>query len=104
MRRIQVVPKGRYRLYGAMVAKELELSRRGLGTFHRSARKQKNKAKWNHVRYVGWIKLRRGLGEVVEMEVRSKKGTDWQLLHALLGFLDRHFADKIQSVSIQYGN
>lgn len=103
MRQVQVIPRDRYRLYGAIVAKEVELSRKDLGTFRRSAKKQKNRAQWSHVKYPGWIKLRKGMGEILQVEVRSqKKGADWQLLCAMLGFLDRHFGDKIQTISIQY--
>jgi hypothetical protein len=37
------------------------------------------------------------------IEVHSKKdGADWQLLSAILGFLDRHFADKISTMHIHY--
>jgi hypothetical protein len=103
MRRVQVVPKGEFPLYGAMVAKEAELSRKNKGTFRRSGKKQHNRAKWVHSSYPGWIKLARGMGEVVQIEVRSKKeGTEWQLVDAIVGFLDRHFSAHLQGVNIQY--
>ncbi len=102
MRRVQVFPKGRFHLYGAMVSKEMDLSRRNKGTFRRRGAKRKNKAKWTHSRYAGWIKLARGKSEVVQIEVRSKKEAEWQLLHAILGFLDRHFGARIRAVHIQY--
>jgi len=87
-----------------MVAKEAELSRKNKGTFRRSAPKQKNRPKWTHKSYQGWLKLKRGMGEVVEIEVRSKKGAEWQLLRAILGFVDRHFGPKVRAINIQYGN
>jgi len=44
------------------------------------------------------------MGEVVDIEVRSTgKGEDWQLLRSILGFIDRHFGNKIRVISIQYG-
>jgi hypothetical protein len=103
MRLIQIVPKDYFNLYGALVAKEIELRRRKQGTLRRAGVKQKNYAKWNHKSYYGWLWLQRGMGEVVTVELKSKGGNDeWQLLHAFLGFVDRHFADNIQSIQIQY--
>jgi hypothetical protein len=104
MRLIQITPRDGSRLYGMLVKKEIELSRRGKGTFFRNGPKQKNIAKWSHATYKGWIWLERGLGEVVlaELHTRSSKEDDWQLLHAFLGFLDRHFAESIATVNIQY--
>jgi hypothetical protein len=103
MRQVQIIPDNGFRLYGAMVAKEADLARNNRGTFRRSASKEKDKAKWSHSSYSGWIRLQRGMGEVVMMEVHSKKeGTEWQLLHAILGFIDRHFANSVKSIHIQY--
>jgi len=104
MRLIQIIPKSGYRLYGAIVKKEVDLHKRGKGTFFRSAAKAKNTAKWSHKSYRGWIWIERGLGEVVVAELRSKTTDhdEWQLFHAFLGFLDRHFGDKIKAINIQY--
>jgi hypothetical protein len=103
MRQVQVVPDSGFRLYGAIVAKEVELARKNRGTFHRSAAKEKNKAKWSHSNYPGWIRIARGMGEVVLIEIRSKKaGSEWQLMQAILGFLDRHFAEEIRTILIHY--
>lgn len=104
MRLIQIIPRDHCRLYGLIVKKEIDLYKRGKGTFYRSGSKRKNSAKWAHSTYKGWIWLERSLGEVVLAELQSKSsgGDEWQLLHAFLGFLDRHFADKIAAVHIQY--
>jgi hypothetical protein len=86
-----------------MIAKEMELARNHRGTLHRSGRKERDRAKWAHERYPGWIKLARGLGDIVEIEVHSRaEDTEWQLLQSMLGFLDRHFAEQIHAVNIQY--
>lgn len=104
MRLIQIIPSRGYRLYGAIVKKEVDLHKRGKGTFFRSAAKVKNTTKWSHRSYKGWIWIERGLSEVVVAELRSKTADkdEWQLLHAFLGFLDRHFAEKIDAINIQY--
>src|SRR5215470_13385753 len=93
MRQLQIIPTNGFRLYGAMVAKEVELAHKNRGTFRRTGRKEKNRAKWSHSSYPGWIKLARAMGEVLTIEVHSKKNeTEWQLLQAILGFTDRHFS------------
>jgi|SRR5690348_1482823 len=101
---MQIIPKRGYRLYGTIVKKEVDLQKRGRGTFFRSGSKTKNAAKWSHKNYKGWIWIERGLGEVVIAELRSRATPqdEWQLLHSFLGFLDRHFGNKIESINIQY--
>ena len=104
MRQLQVIPKSRYPLFSALLKKESELRRRKTGTF-RSQSKKKGRAKWIHSRYPGWIYLTQGMGEVVGLEVHPKKDVaEWELLKAILGFLDRHFADEIRAINIQYGD
>src|SRR5262249_22449174 len=103
MRHLQVIPRDDFNLYGAMVDKEIELSKNNRGTFFHSAPKAKDRAKWSHRRYAGWIKLARGMGEIVLIEVRSRKTEpEWQLMSALLGFLERHFAENVVAINIQY--
>ena len=96
---VQIVPAGRTKLYGAMVKKEAEISKRRAGAFSRVGAKQANKAKWRHVRFPGWINLTRERSEIVTAKVNA---ADWQLLSAFIGWIDRHFGDQVQSVTIQY--
>jgi len=100
MRQVQVISEEGFRLYSALVRKEADLKSRGLGTWRRSGKKVRDQAKWTHSRYPGWVKIARGMGEVVQIEVHSE--VEWQLLDAILGFLDRHFADEIRSIHIYY--
>ena len=104
MRLIQIIPKGNFKLYSALVAKELELRQSSKGTFRRTGSKQSNCAKWGHERFDGWLWLERGVGEVVtvQLQSRTEDESELQLLRAFIGFVDRHFADKIQAVNIQY--
>jgi hypothetical protein len=104
MRLIQIIPRKGFRLYGAIVKKEVDLFKKGKGTFFRSSAKVKDAAKWSHKSYNGWIWIGRSLGEVVVAELQSKAASqdEWQLFHAFLGFLDRHFADKIEAINVQY--
>ncbi|MFQ5705246.1 MAG: hypothetical protein ACE5HT_14650 [Gemmatimonadales bacterium] len=100
MRHVQVIPRQAFNLYGELVRKEADLRRRSLGTWRRSGKKTRDRARWIHSRYSGYIKIARGMGEVVQIEVRSD--VEWQLLDAILGFLDRHFGDEISSIHIFY--
>lgn len=99
---IQIVPSEDVRLFGAMVKKEIDLKNQG--TFYRSGPKKKNQAKWSHLKYKGWVNLLRSSGEVVVVEIQSRARSDdeWQLFHAFLGWVDRHFRHQIQAINIQY--
>jgi hypothetical protein len=101
---IQIIPTDGVRLFGQMVKKEIDLSDRGVGTFRRSGPKQRDRAKWSHSKYKGWINLSRTDGEVVTAEIRSlsRSADDWQLLHAFIGWLDRHFRQSIEALHIHY--
>jgi len=99
MRHLQIIPKKNFNIYGALVKKELSLRSGGKGTFRRSAT-----GRWIHERYYGWVKFERGLGNVVNVELKSRvQDSEWQLLSAFIGFLDRHYSSKISALNIQYG-
>ena len=104
IRLLQIVPVPGCRLFGKIVKKEIGIARSNRGTFFRSGAKERDRAKWSHTKYNGWIKLERTEGEVVAVEIRSRSqtGDDWQLLHAFIGWLDRHFGDEIQAINMQY--
>lgn len=84
-----------------MVSREGELSRKNKGTFRRRGRTSKSRARWVHLRFPGSLELRRGTGEVVE--IKLKKGADWQLLTAMVGFVDRNFSPRVHAINIQLG-
>jgi hypothetical protein len=86
-----------------MVAKEIELAKKNVGTLHRNGKKLKNRAKWVHSSHPGWINLAKAMGGMVFIELKSKKPeTEWKLLQSVLGFLDRHFSEEIRAINIQY--
>lgn len=103
-RLVQVIPVDGFRLYGGMVKRQNEILRKNKGTFYRSGRKFKDRAKWAHANYVGWINIARTEGEVVTAEIRSKSSQkeEWQLLQSFIGWMDRNFGNKIQAINIQY--
>jgi hypothetical protein len=103
MKIVQIVPREEFRLYAALVKKEADIRRKGLGTFYRAAVKKRNSTKWRHKAYRGWIDLERGLSEVVLAEIHAAAAEqEWQILSAFLGFVDRHFDDKILAITIHY--
>lgn len=102
MRLVQVIPREEYNLYAELVRKEADLRRRDLGTWRRSGKKTRDRARWVHSRYPGYVKIARGMGEVVQLEIKSD--VEWQLLDSILGFLDRHFGEDISSIHIFYGD
>lgn len=103
MKIVQIVPCEELHLYPALVKKEAEIRRKGLGTFYRAAAKSRNSAKWRHKAYRGWTNLARGLSEVVLAEIHAAvPEQEWQILSAFMGFVDRHFDDKILAITIHY--
>jgi hypothetical protein len=103
MKVVQIVPRGNWRLYGAMMKREADLRKRKRGTFYRVGARRRNEAKWKHRQYKGWVNLERGLSEVVSVEVKTLAADqEWQMLAAFLGWIDRHFADEVLAVNIQY--
>lgn len=53
--------------------------------------------------YPGWIKWQETLGGAIVAEVQTRVANrDWKLLHAFIGYLDRHLGDHIQSLTITY--
>jgi len=104
MKRLQIIPREGANLYGALIKRELELRRRARGTFRRRGGKKKDEAIWAHDRYLGRVKLARGMGETVLVEVRTKADPEQEsmLLGAFLGFLDRHFRHDVTAVNIQF--
>jgi len=103
-RLVHIVPVGGFNLFDAMQSEVARLTAGGRGTFRRLGRKAKNRARWNHLRYQGRIALERTRGQVVAAKVTAagKSANPWQLLHAFIGWTDRHFATKLQSLTVQY--
>jgi hypothetical protein len=103
MKIIQIVPRKELRLFAALIKKEADIRKKGLGTFYRAAVKKGNSTKWRHKAYRGWIDLERGLSEVVLAEIHAPAPEqEWQILSAFLGFVDRHFDNKILAITIHY--
>jgi len=99
MKLVQITPVDNGRLYSAMVKKEADIRKQRAGAFSRVGAKTANQATWKHVRFKGRIKLKREPSETVVARVSS---ADWQLLSAFIGWVDRHFGDQVQNMTIEY--
>jgi hypothetical protein len=99
MKTVQVVPKTGIETKLKTLLKETERQLRG-GT---TAFRRQREGRWKHVKYPGWIKWDEALGGFLVAEVHPAKGeSDWQLLQAFIGYLDRHLGEYLESIAIHY--
>jgi len=64
---------------------------------------KQRKRRWIHAKYPGWITWDVPKNGIMIVEVRSKRPeSEWQLLQAFIGYLNRHLGDSIDSISILY--
>ena len=99
MKTVQVVPRADIDAKLKTLLKQTERELRGGGTtFFRE-----REGRWKHLKYPGWIKWDEALGGLLVAEVHPRKDqSDWQLLQAFIGYLDRHLGEYIESISIYY--
>ncbi|MDR7419238.1 MAG: hypothetical protein QN178_10050 [Armatimonadota bacterium] len=97
MRLILIKPRPGVRLKAALDRKRKRLEKHG-GTFRLDGRD-----KWVHRQYLGWINLRRGPHGFVVAKTNTKvPEAEWGILSSFVSFLDRHFRDQIDWITIQY--
>ena len=81
------------------VLKTTERTLRGPHTTFRRVRE----GRWKPVKYPGWVQWDQAAGGFLVAEAQSKvKDYEWQLLQALVGYLDRHLGEHIESITIYY--
>lgn len=98
MKIVQVVPRAKNKtsLKSLLKAKEREL--RGKSTFVRQ-----REGRWVHVKHPGWINWAEAYGGLLVAEVQTRVSeSEWQLLQAFVGYLDRHLGENIESINILY--
>jgi len=99
MKVIQIIPLADDKPSLKVLLKNTERQLRGRGTTF----KRQREGRWVHARYPGWINWNLARGGIIVAEVQSKKSdTEWQLLQAFIGYLDRHIGEYIQSINIIY--
>ena len=102
MKLLQIVPRDGRRFFDAIVQKQADIRKNGRGTFSRTGPKRRNAARWVHAKFKGSVDLKR-VSDLVTAKVKSRvKADESKLVTAFLGWVDRHFGDKLASVTIQY--
>ena len=99
MKILQLVPRARTsgKLKALLKAKVRDL--RGTGTTFVRQRE----GRWRHKKYAGWINWDEAHGGVLVATIKTRREeSEWQLLQAFIGYLDRHLRDQIESISITY--
>lgn len=103
MKILEIVPRRRARLYGALVAKQAAIRKGGRGTYIRVGRRAAGSARWKHKMYKGSVWLAHNASELVTAKVRAATPEDERkLLSSFLGFVDRHCGDQVDTIAIQY--
>jgi hypothetical protein len=99
MKIVQVVPRANPSAKLKSLLKKTELNLRGKGT----TLYREKEGRWKHTRYAGWISWEEGSAGILVAVVQTKKPeTEWQLLQAFIGYLDRHLAENIDSITVYY--
>jgi len=59
--------------------------------------------RWVHTTYKGWINWDDSPGGLLVATIQSRvPRSEWQLLTAFIGYLDRHLGEEIESITILY--
>ena len=99
MKLIQVLTRqeSEVKWVGALQAKEREL-RGGSTTWQRASSR-----KWTHRTYPGWVAWVEPVPGLLVARAQSRaEKTEWQILNAFVGFLNRHFGNNIESITISF--
>ena len=103
MIRLTITPRSNEKVFSLLIRKEIDLRKKNQGTLHTSGTRRRDRAKWTHTTYKGWIRIQKCLGGVVVAEVKSRDAKEeWQLLTSFIGFLDRHFRAELASITLTY--
>lgn len=99
MKIVQIIPSPGNRKSLKQLLKTKERSLRGKGTTF----VREKEGKWVHRKHPGWINWDEARGGLLIAEVRTRRrGAEWQLLQAFVGYLDRHLGKYIDTISITY--
>jgi hypothetical protein len=99
MKILQVVPRPDTPSKLKSLLKKQEIKLRGKGTTF----SRQKEGRWKHKTYPGWINWDEAPGGILVAEIQSKvEGTDWQLLQAFVGYLQRHLGKHIESITIYF--
>ena len=99
MKLVQVVPVRIGRPSLGTLLEDTERRLRGTSTTFIRRRKRR----WVHTKYPGWITWETSKSGLLVAEIRSHKhDSEWQLLQAFIGYLNRHLGKDVDSITILY--
>jgi len=99
MKVVQIIPLADDKPGLKTLLKDTERKLRGRGTTF----KRQREGRWIHIKYPGWISWDLAKGGIIEAEVQSKRPeSEWQLLRAFIGYVDRHIGKYVKSINIIY--
>lgn len=103
MKTIEITPRPRNQLYKVLVDKETAIQQRGRGTYMRVGRRSQRSVQWKHKMYRGSVRLLHGRDEIVTAKIRAPTAEEERrLLSSFLGFVDRHSAEGVDTITIRY--
>jgi len=103
MKIVEIMPRPKSAIYGALIKREAEIRKKGLGTFARKGPARQTSATWTHKRFTGTVSLKREDAQAVSAKIRSRVPEDERrLLNAFLGFVDRQCGDQVATITIHY--
>jgi hypothetical protein len=103
MKTVEIMPREKSAIYGALVKREAEIRRNGRGTFVRKGPSRQTSAVWTHKKFTGTVSLKREEAQAVSAKIRSRVPEDERrLLNAFLGFVDRQCGDQVATITIRY--
>jgi len=98
MKIVQVVPRAKNKTSLKSLLKAKERAIRAKSTFVR-----RREGRWTHKIYPGWINWSEAQGGLLVAEIQTRvPDSEWQLLEALIGYLDRNLGENIESITITY--
>jgi len=98
MKLIQANPKvnNEQTIFSALNTKERNLRGKNT-TFY------KDKGKWKHEKFAGWVTVTKAPEGIVFAKVQSKSAaTEEKIFQAFIGYLTRHCSELIDSLTIYY--
>ena len=103
MKTVEITPRAKSAIYGALVKREAEIERKGRGTFLRKGRARQSSATWAHKKFKGTVNLARADTQAVTAKISSRVPEDeLGLLRSFLGFIDRYCGDQVATITIRY--
>jgi len=98
MKIVQIVPQAKNKEKLKSLLKRGEIELRGKTTFVRSG-----EGRWKHVKYKGWINWGDAGSGIIIAEIKTKnQESEWQILQAYIGYLNRNMGKYIESISIYF--